>query len=92
MDSALLQEFPPGLICYDFISVFRLLTLSVQKTGKFTLDNIPDRSLFDAYRKDSKLQTITNLLMWENTGEVLKTLLKYCHVARLTQLSNHFCL
>lgn len=70
MDSALPQEFPPSLTYYDFISVFRLLTLSVQKAGKFTLANIPDRSLFHAYRKNSKLQTITNPLTWENMGKV----------------------
>lgn len=33
----LLQEVPPNLNNYDFISVFRLLSFSFQKAGEFTL-------------------------------------------------------
>lgn len=85
----LLQEVPPNLNNYDFISVFRLLTFS-ESRGVHS-GNISGRSLSHAYRKDSRLQMITNLLTWENMGEVFETLLKYCHIAKLTDLSNHFC-
>lgn len=58
-----------------FMGCFFPLTLTVHR----------QMYLLVPYRKYSKFQMITNLLTYENFGEVLETLQESCHIARLTE-------